>query len=150
MIQTTISFLTVLCVSMGAICLRTLTARVAPILKIYLDENERFRKMLIKLEWSNAGRCPLCRQDWIVGHSTSANISPDSTERGNMGRRRLIERDSEVLKKYCEGFQVPVIAQKFKITMSQIHKIIRRAKDRRIPIQKTARYRLDPGSRETT
>lgn len=69
MIQTTIGFLTVLCVSMGAICLLILTARVAPMLKIYLDENERLRKMLIKLEWSNAGRCPLCRQDWIVGHS---------------------------------------------------------------------------------
>ena len=44
-----------------------------------------------------------------------------------MGRKRLLERDAEILNRYCQGFTLTEICAKFKMTLSQLAKIIRRA-----------------------
>ena len=44
-----------------------------------------------------------------------------------MGRKRLFNRDSEILKRYCQGYPAKEICRHFKMTRSQLAKIIRRA-----------------------
>jgi hypothetical protein len=44
-----------------------------------------------------------------------------------MGRKRLFNRDTEILERYCQLYTTAVISRKFHITLSQIAKIIRRA-----------------------
>jgi hypothetical protein len=44
-----------------------------------------------------------------------------------MGRKRLFNRDGEILERYCQSYTTAVISRKFHITLSQIAKIIRRA-----------------------
>jgi hypothetical protein len=57
-----------------------------------------------------------------------ADIEPLFLREGKqMGRKRLIERDSEILSRYCQGYPVAFICQKFKMNASQFSKIIRRA-----------------------
>lgn len=44
-----------------------------------------------------------------------------------MGRKRLFDRDGEILSRYCQQYTTALICRKFHITRSQIAKIIRRA-----------------------
>ena len=58
----------------------------------------------------------------------SANIEKSFQNRKDtMGRKRLFYRDSEILKRYCQGYPAKEICRHFKMTRSQLAKIIRRA-----------------------